>query len=344
MAINRKLWGKTPDGKPIYKYTLTNASGASVVLGSIGAAIVSVNVPDKDGKLGDVALGYGKAESYFGDGPYLGKVPGRFANRIAKGKFTLDGKTYRLPVNNGTNSLHGGVEGFNAKIWEVVEQSLFEIKLRYRAKDGEEGYPGNVDIYVTYTATKDNRLVIHYEAKTDAPTLVAMTNHAYFNLAGEDGGRVDEHILQVFADRYTPFDDTACPTGEILPVEGTPMDFRQPVRIGDRIHDKFFEPGRGIDNNWCLCAGDAPKELRHAATLQADGRTMECWTTMKGLQVYTGNWIEKNEGKSGKLYDEQHAVCLEAQNWPDSINHPSFPNIILRPGEKLDEITEYRFL
>ena len=344
MAINRKLWGRTPDGKPIYKYTLTNASGASVVLGSIGAAIVSVNVPDRDGKLADVALGYGKAESYFGDGPYLGKVPGRFANRIAKGKFTLDGKTYQLPVNNGTNSLHGGVEGFNAKIWEVVEQSIYEIKLRYRAKDGEEGYPGNVDIYVTYTATKDNRLVIHYEAKTDAPTLVAMTNHAYFNLAGEDGGRVDEHILQVFADRYTPFDDTACPTGEILPVAGTPMDFRQPTRIGDRIHDKFFEPGRGIDNNWCLCDGDAPKELRHAATLQADGRTMECWTTMKGLQVYTGNWIEKNEGKNGKLYDEQHAVCLEAQNWPDSINHPAFPNIILRPGEKLDEITEYRFL
>ena len=228
--------------------------------------------------------------------------------------------------------------------WEMVEQSLFEIKLHYRAKDGEENYPGNLDVWVTYTATKDNTLRIHYEAKTDAPTLVAMTNHAYFNLAGEGSGKIHDHILQVFADRYTPFDETACPTGEIAPVEGSPMDFRQPTRIGDRIDDPFFAPGRGIDNNWCLCDGDAPKELRHAATLQADGRTMECWTTMKGLQVYTGNWVEQNEGKSGQVYDIQHAVCLEAQNWPDSINHTHFPNIILRPNEKLDEVTEYRFL
>ena len=330
--------------KPIQFYTIKSSGGLKAEISNLGAKITKLLVANRKGEVKDVVLGFRTAEEWRTKETYFNAICGRVANRIKDGKFTLDGKTYRLPVNNGTNSLHGGVEGFNAKIWEVVEQSIYEIKLRYRAKDGEEGYPGNVDIYVTYTATKDNRLVIHYEAKTDAPTLVAMTNHAYFNLAGEDGGRVDEHILQVFADRYTPFDDTACPTGEILPVEGTPMDFRQPVRIGDRIHDKFFEPGRGIDNNWCLCDGDAPKELRHAATLQADGRTMECWTTMKGLQVYTGNWIEKNEGKNGKLYDEQHAVCLEAQNWPDSINHPSFPNIILRPGEKLDETTEYRFL
>jgi len=240
--------------------------------------------------------------------------------------------------------MHGGIEGFNAKIWEVVEQSHFEIKLHYRAKDGEEGFPGNMDVWVTYTATKDNRLVIHYEAKTDAPTLVAMTNHAYFNLAGEASGRVDDHVLQVNADRFTPFDEWTCPTGEIKPVEGTPMDFRQPARIGDRINDPFFKPWKGIDNNWCLCDGDAPKELRHAATVSADGRTMECWTTMKGLQVYTGNFIERNEGKSGTMYDEQHAVCLEAQQWPDSVHHDDFPNIILRPGEQLDETTEYRFL
>ena len=224
-----------------------------------------------------------------------------------------------------------------------MEQSPYEIKLHYRSKDGEEGYPGNLDVWVTYTATKDNRLVIHYEGKTDKPTLVAMTNHAYFNLAGEASGRVDEHVLQVNADKFTPFDEFTCPTGEIKPVDGTPMDFRKPTKLGDRMGDPFFAPWRGIDNNFCLCAYDAPKALRHACTLEADGRTMECWTTMKGLQVYTGNFIERNEGKSGTLYDIQHAVCLEAQQWPDSVHHDDFPNVVLLPGEQLDEITEYRF-
>ena len=235
--------------KPIQFYTIKSSGGLKAEISNLGAKITKLLVANRKGEVKDIVLGFRTAEEWRTKETYFNAICGRVANRIKDGKFTLDGKTYQLPVNNGTNSLHGGVEGFNAKIWEVVEQSIYEIKLRYRAKDGEEGYPGNADIYVTYTVTKDNRLVIHYEAKTDAPTLVAMTNHAYFNLAGEDGGRVDEHILQVFADRYTPFDDTACPTGEILPVEGTPMDFRQPTRIGDRIHDKFFEPGRGIDNN-----------------------------------------------------------------------------------------------
>lgn len=313
-------------------------------ISNLGAKITKLLVANRKGEVKDIVLGFKTADEWRTQETYFNAICGRVANRIKNGVFSLDGHEYKLPKNNNGNCLHGGVEGFNAKIWEVVEQSLFEVKLHYRAVDGEEGFPGNVDVWVTYTATKDNRLVIHYEAKTDAPTLVAMTNHAYFNLAGEDSGRVDDHALQVFADKYTPFDDTACPTGEILPVEGTPMDFRQPVRIGDRINDAFFVPGRGIDNNWCLCAGDAPKELRHAATVCADGRTMECWTTMKGMQVYTGNYIEKHIGKSGTMYDEQHAVCLEAQQWPDSIHHADFPNIVLRPDEKLDEITEYRFL
>lgn len=330
--------------KQIRFYTLRNNNGLVAEISTLGAKITKLIVPDNRGGKADIVLGFATPEEWRTKETYFNAVCGRVANRIKDGRFTLDGKAFQLPVNNGTNSLHGGVEGFNAKVWDVTAQSLYEITLHYCAKDGEEGYPGNADIYVTYTLTKDNTLRIRYEAKTDAPTVIALTNHAYFNLAGEGSGRVDDHVLQVFADSYTPFDDTACPTGDILPVEGTPMDFRRPVRIGDRINDPFFAPGRGIDNNWCLCPGDATKELRHAATLQAAGRTMECWTTMKGLQVYTGNWVEQNVGKSGKTYDIQHAVCLEAQNWPDSINHPDFPNIVLRPGERLDETTEYRFL
>lgn len=324
--------------KQIQFYTIKSSGGLKVEISNLGAKVTKLLIAGRD-----IVLGFKTAEEWRTQETYFNAICGRVANRIKDGKFTLDGVAYQLPINNGTNSLHGGIEGFNAKLWDVTAQSAYEITLHYRAKDGEEGYPGNADIWVTYTATKDNRLRIHYEAKTDAPTLIAMTNHSYFNLAGEGSGRVDGHVLQVKADYYTPFDETACPTGEVLPVDGTPMDFRQPVRIGDRINDPFFAPGRGIDNNWCLCAADAPKELRHAATLQAEGLTMECWTTMKGMQVYTGNYIERHEGKSGAIYDEQHAVCLEAQNWPDSINHANFPNIVLRPNERLDEITEYRF-
>ena len=330
--------------KPIQFYTIKSSGGLKVEISNLGAKITKLLVANRKGEVKDIVLGFKTAEEWRTQETYFNAICGRVANRIKEGKFTLDGKSYQLPINNGPNSLHGGIEGFNAKIWEVVEQSIYEIKLHYRSKDGEEGYPGNLDVWVTYTATKDNRLVIHYEGKTDAPTIVAMTNHAYFNLAGENSGRVDEHKLQVFANKFTPFDENTCPTGEIKSVEGTPMDMREPIRLGERMKDQFFAPWRGIDNNWCLCAADAPKELRHAATLEADGRTMECWTTMKGLQVYTGNWIEQHEGKSGTLYDEQHAVCLEAQNWPDSVNHDDFPDVVLRPGEKLDEVTEYRFL
>ena len=330
--------------KNIQFYTIKSSGGLKVEISNLGAKITKLLVANRKGEVKDIVLGFQTADEWRTKETYFNAICGRVANRIGGGRFELDGKVYTLPVNNGPNCLHGGIEGFNAKIWEVVEQSIYEIKLHYRSKDGEEGFPGNLDVWVTYTTTKDNRLVIHYEAKTDAPTLVAMTNHAYFNLAGEASGKVDDHILQVNADQFTPFDENTCPTGEIRSVEGTPMDLRQPTRLGDRMYDPFFETWRGIDNNWCLCKGDDPKQLRHACTVEADGRTMECWTTMKGLQVYTGNWIEQNEGKSGTMYDEKHAVCLEAQQWPDSIHHDDFPNVVLLPGEKYDEITEYRFL
>ena len=335
--------------KTIQFYTIKSSGGLRVEVSNLGAKITKLLVANRKGEVKDIVLGFRTADEWRTRETYFNAICGRVANRIGGGAFELKDengklKGYKLPINNGPNCLHGGLEGFNAKLWDVVEQSIFEIKLHYRSQDGEEGFPGNVDVWVTYTATKDNTLRIHYEAKTDAPTLVAMTNHAYFNLAGEASGRVDDHVLQVFAEQFTPFDEWTCPTGEIRSVEGTPMDFRQPVRLGDRMNDPFFAPWRGIDNNFCLCAHDAPKQLRHACTLQADGRTMECWTTMKGLQVYTGNFIEQHEGKSGTTYDIQHAVCLEAQAWPDSIHHDDFPNVVLRPNERLDEITEYRFV
>ena len=330
--------------KNIHYYTIKNTGGLKVEICNLGAKITQLWVANSEGEVKDIVLGFRSSEEWLTQQPYLNAVCGRVANRIKNGRFVLDGNTYQLPINNGTNCLHGGIEGFNAKLWNVTAQSRHSITLHYCSADREEGFPGTLDVWVTYTATKDNRLTIHYEAETDASTIVSLSNHIHFNLAGEGSGRIDNHILQINADYYTPLDETSCSNGEIQPVDGTPMDFRQPISIGERIDNPFFALNRGIDNNWCLCFAEDRKQLRHAATLQADGRKMECWTTLPGLQVYTGNWIEQREGKSGALYNVQHAVCLDAQNWPDSINHAHFPNIILRPGIPLDETTEYRFL
>jgi len=310
-----------------------------------GAKLISLLVPNKEGEVRDVVLGFATPEEWQQKETYFNAVIGRVANRIKDGRFTLDGVEYQLPINNGPNSLHGGISGFNEKTWKVMAQSQHAITLRYVAKDGEEGYPGNLTVDVTYQMTREGGLKVTYEATTDKPTIAAFTQHAYFNLAGEGSGTVHDHVLQVMADHYTPFDNTACPTGEILPVEGTPMDFRQPTRIGDRISDPFFAPGRGIDNNWVLTKTQTKtKTAELAAVCSADGRTMEVYTTMPGLQVYTGNWVEPNQGKSGRTYDVQHAICLEAQYHPNSVNIPSFPSIVLRPEERLHEEVEYRFL
>ena len=335
--------------KRVGLYTLRGPKGMYAQITNYGAKIVSLIVPNKDGELADVVLGFNTLDEWMTKETYFNAVIGRYANRIKNGQFSLDGIDYQLPVNNGSNALHGGVSGFNEKIWDVVAQSAHSLTLHYRAADGEENYPGNLDAYVTYSISRDGAFKVAYEAKTDKPTIVGFTQHAYFNLAGEGSGTVHDHILQVNADAYTPFDDTACPTGDILPVEGTPMDFRQPVRVGDRIDDPFFAPGRGIDNNWVLreskVEGQKTKDLlKHAATVSADGRTMEVWTTMPGLQVYTGNWIEQNVGKAGKPYDVQHAICLEAQNFPDAPNHANFPSPILRPEDIYREQTIYKFI
>lgn len=333
-------------------YTLRSSSGLVAQITNYGAKIVSLIVPNAEGKKADVVLGFNTFDEWRSKETYFNAVIGRVANRIKDGHFTLDDTEYTLPRNNGNNCLHGGVHGFNEKVWEVIGQTPYSISLHYRAIDGEEGFPGNMDVTVTYALTRENALRITYEAKTDRATLCGFTNHAYFNLAGEGSGRVDDHMLQVFADEYTPFDDSACPTGEICPVEGTPMDFRQPVRIGDRIHDAFFAPGRGIDNNFILrpatdeqrAQNKKDPSFRKAAVLSADGRTMEVYTTSPALQVYTGNYVEQNVGKSGATYDVQHAVCLEAQNCPDAIHHSNFPSPILREGQLYRQVTEYKFV
>ena len=331
-------------GKRIGLFTLRNPNGMTVQITNYGAKIVSLNVPDKEGKVADVVLGFSSLEEWREKETYFNAVIGRYSNRIKDGKFVLDGQEYQLAVNNGTNHLHGGLSGFNEKVWETVGQTKHSVSLHYRSADGEENYPGTLDVYVTYNLTLDNALEISYEAKTDKPTIVGFTNHAYFNLKGEGEGDIRDHILQVFADEYTPFDDTACPTGEVKPVEGTPMDFREPQRIGDRIDDPFFAPGRGIDNNFVLRKSSGKKRPELAAVLRGGGRKMEVRTTFPGLQVYTGNWVEKNAGKSGRVYDVQTAVCLEAQNFPNSPNIPAFPTAVLRPGEVYFEQCVYRFV
>ena len=327
-------------------YTLSNGR-LQAEISTYGAKLTRLLVPNDQGEVKDIVLGFASEDEWRTKETYFNAIIGRCANRIKDGRFVLDGKSYQLPVNNGTNSLHGGLHGFNEKEWEIVQRPTTndkrQITLHYRSADGEEGYPGNLDIWVTYELTDDNALSISYEAKTDAPTIVNFTNHAYFNLNGEDSPSVRNHLLQVLADAYTPFDDTACPTGEVLPVEGTPMDFRQPTLIGDRIDLPFFAPGRGIDNNWLLqrpMTNDQRPML--AAVLQASGRTMQVLTTCPALQVYTGNYVEENIGKSATLYRPQNAVCLETQNVPDAINHPNFPSPVLRPGEVFRQQTIYR--
>ncbi len=342
--INESTFSTLYKKKRVGLFTLTNPNGMVAQITNYGAKIVSLMVPDTKGVKADVVLGFSTLQEWIEKETYFNAVIGRYANRIKDGRFTLDGQEYQLAQNNGGNHLHGGNIGFNEKVWEVVGQTKHSVSLHYRSADGEENYPGTLDVYVTYNLTRDNALQITYEAKTDKPTIVGFTNHAYFNLQGEGNGDVREHTLQVVADYYTPFDDTACPTGEIRKVANTDMDFREPIRIGNKIDKPFFAPGCGIDNNWVLRKAETKKVPELAARLSAAGRTMEVWTTFPGLQVYTGNWIEQNVGKSGKTYDVQTAICLEAQNFPNSPNIPTFPSAVLRPGEIYFEQCIYKFV
>lgn len=341
--INRESFNRQIDGKQVGIYTLRNAHGMSADITNYGAKIVTLFAPDKENRFADVVLGFNTLDEWIEKETYFNAVIGRFANRIKDGKFVLDGRSYELAVNNGTNHLHGGNVGFNQKVWDVEEVTASSLRLHYFSCDGEENYPGNLDVYVTYAITDDNSLTIHYEATTDAPTIVGFTNHAYFNLKGEGCGDVRDHVLQVNADLFTQVDDSFAPDGVVLSVEGHPMDFRKPTQVAERIDSAFFAPGRGIDNNWVLRKSQQG-ECVLAAVVEAAERTMEVYTTMPGLQVYTGNWVEQHCGKSGQCYDVQHAICLETQGFPNSPNQPHFPSPVLREGEKYDEWTIYRFV
>ena len=340
MEIKKELWGTSPDGKEILRYTLKNASGAYVQLGSVGAAIVSVVVPDKDGKLGDVVLGYKNALDYFADGPCAGKIPGRYANRIAFGKFTLDGREYTLPVNNGPNHLHGGPQGFQNQVWDSrIEGDAVEFL--YFSEDGEAGFPGNLKVVAHYEWSEENELKLILTAETDAPTVVNLTNHVYFNLDGDGSGTVLDHELELNASTWLPTDETLIPTGDVEDVADTPMDFVERKKIGRDIHADFpaLHYGKGYDNCF-LIDGAMPGQLTTAAELWAatSGRHLEVITTQPAVQVYTGNWLKGcPTGKSGRDYEDYDAVAIECQHTPDAPNQPEFPSPVLRPGEVMEE-------
>lgn len=330
----------------VKNYTLKNSKGASVVLSNLGAAIVAINVPDKDGKLGDIALGYESAESYVGDGPCLGKCPGRFANRIAAGKFTLDGKEYTLPINNGPNHLHGGPDGFQNKVWESREIDG-AVEFMYFSVDGEAGYPGNLKVVAHYEWSEDNELKLTFTAETDKATVVNLTNHVYFNLNGEGNGTIEEHLLRLNASEFLPTDENLIPLGESAPVAGTPMDFVTAKPLGRDLRADYpaIKYGKGYDNCF-LIDGYVPGQLQEAAELYSEktGRVVNIYTTQPAVQVYTGNWLGGSpKGKNGHIYEDYYGVAIECQHYPDSPNQPDYPTTVLRPGEVYSEAIIFAF-
>jgi aldose 1-epimerase len=327
-------------------YTLTNSKGASVVLSEIGAGIVSIIVPDRDGNLADVALGYDDPEAFIKDGPFMGRIPGRYANRIALGKFTLDGVEYSLPINNGPNHLHGGPDGFAEKVWEsrIVDDA---VEFMYFSEDGEQGYPGNLKAVAHYEWSEDNELKLTMTAECDAPTVVNLTNHVYFNMDGEGSGTILDHMLKLNCSEYLPTDATQIPLGDSEPVAGTPMDFVNAKLVGRDINADF-EPlkiGKGYDHCWVI-DGAEPGQLQAAAKLWSEksGRLVEVFTTQPGLQVYTGNWLSGcPTGKKGHVYGDYNGIALECQHFPDSPNKPEYPSTVLRPGEVYEEAIIFAF-
>ena len=348
VQIKREAFQKEIGGKKTDLYTLQTSTGMTVKITNQGGKIVQILVPDKDNRLGDVVLGYETVDQYIAGRASFGAIIGRFANRIAKGRFTLDGRDYQLPVNNGPNHLHGG-RGTQFLVFDARQLDGRTLELTYHFRDGEEGYPGNTTLRVVYAVTDDQELRIAYEAVTDRPTVVNFTNHAFFNLRGQGQGDILDHDLTINADRFTPIDATSIPTGELRAVRGTALDFTRPARIGARINeaDEQLKFGTGYDHNYVLNKGAG--DLSFAARLSdpVSGRIMEVYTTEPGIQLYTGNFLTgqspNDVGKGGKSYPVRSAVCLETQHFPDSPNKPSFPTTTLKPGQWFTSVTIYKF-
>ena len=350
-TIDKRTFGAVEDGQGVDLYTLRNSSGMEVSITNYGGAIVSLKVPDRTGKLADVVLGYDDAHGYVTDKAFFGAIIGRYANRIAHAKFTLDGTTYSLAKNDGENELHGGTKGFNKRLWTVKDVSGKDgeaLELTYLSKDGEEGYPGNLTVKVIYTLTPKNELKIQYQATTDKDTVVNLTNHSYFNLAGQGNGDILGQRLTIHAAEFSPVDATLIPVGAPRNVQGTPFDFSHSEVIGARINqdDQQLKFGRGYDHNWILNPkGEHPLSLAAEVYEPNSGRVMEVWTTEPGVQFYSGNFLDGTvHGKEGKTYGHRSALCLETQHFPDSPNHPAFPSTILKPGQRFHSTTIYKFL
>ncbi len=352
-TITQAPFGKTPDGTPVEIYTLRNSKGVEARIMTYGGIVTSLKVPDKNGQLGDVVLGFDNLDSYTKDSyvkgcPYFGALIGRYGNRIALAKFSLDGQAYTLAANNGVNSLHGGLRGFDKVVWTAtpaMSKDGTALQLTYVSKDGEEGYPGNLSVTMIYTLTDDNALHVDFTATTDKDTVCNLTHHSYFNLAGK--GDILGHVVEINANRFTPVDSGLIPTGELRPVAGTPFDFTTPHAIGERItntNDEQIKLGNGYDHNWVL--NKMGKEFSIAARVHepTSGRTMEVWTTEPATQFYTGNFLDGTLiGKGGWTYQFRNGFCFEPQHYPDSPNHPDFPTTELKPGETYKNTIVYKF-
>ncbi|WP_026354710.1 aldose epimerase family protein [Massilia niastensis] len=342
-GITQAPFGQLPDGASITQFTLANANGMVVKIIDFGGVITELHAPDREGRFADVVLGFDTLEPYRGDSPYFGALIGRYGNRIGKGRFTLDGKAFQLPTNNGNNHLHGGPAGFDKVRWNAAIDGD-SLRLSYRSVDGEQGYPGNLDATVVYTLTDDNELVVRFHAVSDRPTPVNLTQHSYFNLAGE--GDILGHELSIDADAFVPIDAESIPLGALAQVAGTPFDFRTPRPIGERIGqpDKQLRHGLGYDHNFALNKPNGKTMTRAARVVEpGSGRVLELYTEEPGVQFYSGNFLDGTLKGKGRSYAHRSGFCLEPQHFPDSPNQPQFPNTILRPGEVYQTVSRFRF-
>jgi aldose 1-epimerase len=347
-TISQAPFGKTADGTPVEMYTLRNYNGMETRIMTYGGIVVSLKVPDKNGKYGDVVLGYDNLDDYLKNNPFFGALVGRYGNRIANGKFALDGKEYTLALNNAPNNLHGGPVGFDKRVWKVARADVGpdgpRLELTYLSEDGDQGFPGNLKVTATYTLTDDNGLRLDYTATTDKDTVCNLTQHSYFNLTGK--GDVLNHQVFINADKFTPVDNTLIPTGKLKPVAGTPFDFRTATAVGVRIdaNDEQIKFGHGYDHNWVIDKPPGKLGLVARVTDPITGRAMEVWSTEPGVQFYSGNFLDGSiTGKNGWVYQRRNGLCFEPQHYPDSPNHPQFPSAELKPGQTYHNTIIYKF-